>query len=232
MHQFFTNQPLIKSARVKLDKPQEFQIFKVLKLKPNELIRLVNQEEIGYLARITDDVEFELLDPISFPKKQRTVILGLSLIRSEKLELAIQKATEIGVEEIILIQAQRSIAKLNLDKIENKLLRYQAIAKEAAEQSHQAKIPTIERIYKSTDLPQDLSQQIYFGCLQADPYHFSTVSLMDSATLLIGPEGGWSESEEIYFKEKHFIPFRFSNTVLRSETAAIIGSYILVNHEN
>lgn len=232
MHQFFTDQSLELHQKVTLSSAQQFQIFKVLKLKSTEVVRIVNHEGVGFEAEVTMDQQFILTKPIDFISNQRRVVLGLSLIRSEKLELALQKATEVGVDEIVLIDAQRSVVKFKPDVFPKKLKRYQTILMEAAEQAQRQFIPKISTLVKSTNIHSLPYAEVYYGDLSEKTFSLKSLSPQQMVMVLIGPEGGWSPQELIYFESANFKPIRFSKQTLRAETAAIIASHLLVNHES
>ncbi len=232
MHQFFTDQSLELHQKVTLSAAQHFQIFKVLKLKPTELVRIVNHEGVGFEAEVTSDQQFILTKPIHFIANGRRVVLGLSLIRSEKLELALQKATEVGVDEIVLIDAQRSVVKFKPEVFSKKLKRYQTILMEAAEQAQRQFIPKISTLVKSTNIHSLPYGEVYYGDLSEKAFSLKSLNPQQIVMVLIGPEGGWSPQELLYFESANFIPIRFSKQTLRAETAAIIASHLLVDHES
>ncbi|WP_416738471.1 16S rRNA (uracil(1498)-N(3))-methyltransferase [Mycoplasma sp. 005V] len=150
------------------------------------------------------------------------VILALSVIKLDRFEWALQKATELGVSKIIPIltqYTQHDLVKFN--KFESKYDRFKTILQNAAEQSFRNKIPELapltkfedviklpgitkyiahEKIATSVSLPQPIDQDVLF---------------------LVGPEGGFSEEEITLAQENQVAPVSLGSRILRAETAAI-----------
>ena len=141
MQQFFIE----AIASPQLSKEQLRQCKTVLRMKQNDTVRLVDRQGCGVLAKFSDETleTFEILEPLHFPKKKIKTKLIMSLIRAEALELTIQKAVELSVDEIIFYQAQHGVVRDYGKKTERKLARFKEIAKEAAEQSHAQYVPKI-----------------------------------------------------------------------------------------
>ena len=147
----------------------------------------------------------------------------LSLIKSDKLELCIQKLTELGIKRIVLYDARRSVMKIRDEKKNTRLLK---IAKEAAEQSHRNKIPEIIGPCKLKDLSQYKSEKNYI-CYEAEK-NISDINKADSITYIIGPEGGFEEEEYHQICEMEFESVSLGKRILRAETAAIYTTSIII----
>ena len=208
-----------------------FHIYKVMRNKPGDKIEVCcnNTSYIVKLKEITNDlVTFDILEEISKKhenKPKTTLIQGLA--KGDKNDDIIKHATELGVDTIILFQMERSIVKIEANKLENKLQRFQKIAKEAAEQSHRNTIPKVLII---TDKKQiDLSNYDMKLLLdeeeakKVDGTLLSSINLYDSKELvfMVGPEGGISEKERSYFVSVGFLPISIGNNILRTETASL-----------
>jgi 16S rRNA (uracil1498-N3)-methyltransferase len=139
--------------------------------------------------------------------------LAQALVHQEKLDLIIQKATELGVSEFALYPGETS--QMKFKNIEHKQERWQKIIESAVCQSRRTSLPTIT-IYNSLAAVIEKRPPIYYADTAA-PKGIPAVSEM---TLIIGPESGFSETELNLLQEKA-IGFSVGTTVLRTETAAI-----------
>ena len=125
-----------------------FHIVKVMRNKVGDLIEICYDNK-AYLAKITnlsnELVNFEIVEEISNKKQNKpniTLIQGLA--KGDKNDDITKHSTELGVDEIILLQMKRSIVKIEANKVDAKLNRYKKIAKEASEQSHRNSIPEVK----------------------------------------------------------------------------------------
>lgn len=182
------------------------------------------------------------------------LIVGMSMIKGDRFETALQKLTEIGVRCVVPLITERTVVRgddttgdaKRDGAASKKLQRWQAIAREAAEQSERASIPQILPSVKLSTFLSDFTTggklDIAFICaerLQAgllrDKLHSPAVADKNSKTsdqmqkrmqigLLIGPEGGWSEQEVVSAEERGWQPVSLGRRILRAETAAIISA--------
>lgn len=160
--------------------------------------------------------------------------LAQALIRRERFEWVLEKATELHVEKILPTQFERSIVKSS-DNAFSKLSRYESIAKEASEQSHRDVLPTITTPFKLKDLPYEqyddvlvcyekevVSNHIHKVIEQIKPSHH--------VLIIIGPEGGISESELSFLESRHAKFVSLGELILRSETASVYVLSAFLSH--
>ncbi len=155
-------------------------------------------------------------------KNTLNISLAQALIKRDKFELVLQKATELGVKEIIPLKTRNSIIKIeNFDK---KKLRYETIVKEAAEQSERNTVPVINDIADIKSLPLDEFDYVFTAYARNESLslleEIKNIDISKSVLVLIGPEGGFDKSEIEYLETKTKL-ISLGNTILRSETAAI-----------
>lgn len=160
---------------------------------------------------------------------QVTVAQGLP--KGDKLELILQKGTELGAYAFIPFQAERSIVNWDKKKQEKKLIRFNKIVKEASEQSHRNQIPTIYSTITVERLIEESSkydEKLYAYEEQAkvsDYKSFGTVlenvTITDKILICIGPEGGFSPKEAEKLNDNGFQAIRLGPRILRTETAAL-----------
>ena len=186
----------------------------------------------GRISAIADHrVEFELVEqlPASSPPQ---VTLLLAIIKFDRMEWALEKCTELGVSRFIPLIAARSDAHL-CSAASKRVERWKRIAREASEQSRRRCPPEIRDPIRPKDavlLPAAkrilLSESGEGGTLgQALLAHEAASELI----LAVGPEGGWTATEDKLFRESGWIPASLGQTILRTETAAIAATAIALS---
>jgi 16S rRNA (uracil1498-N3)-methyltransferase len=155
------------------------------------------------------------------------------LIKGDKMDWVIQKATELGVAGVALIHSTHSVIKPNPERLDHQRSRWERIARDAAQQSERWTIPTIAdpvdlaeicRQYASAPLKGMLVERSNGPSLSAIPLPSDR---QRPIVLLIGPEGGWAPEEQRLAQEQSFLPLALGPRILRAETAAIAALSIL-----
>jgi len=159
------------------------------------------------------------------------VTVAIALVKEQKMDLILQKLTELGISKIIPLSMERSIIKLDNKKFEKKKERWEKICKEAAEQSKRNTIPEITNIHTIKQL-ENLSYNQKFICSTRNTKNIINNYLQnpnDCATMIfvIGPEGGISPKEEDLLESFGYIPITLGNRIMRVETAAIYIASII-----
>lgn len=159
--------------------------------------------------------------PSYIPTKKIT--LYLSIIKKDNFELVVQKATELGITKIVPIISERSEKKnLNEDRLHK-------IAIEASEQCGRGNVPNISPITSLNSALENISKNEMAivlnmnGSSWIDKTFQEKLKATDNISLFIGPEGGWSDNEEVLFKKQNLNASSLGSTVLRAETAAIVS---------
>jgi 16S rRNA (uracil1498-N3)-methyltransferase len=211
-------------------------IKNVMRMQENDKIEVV-YESILYLCEIkniNDNLEIiqtKILD--SDENKKVKLTLCIPYLKEQKLDFIIQKSTELGVDEIILIPLDRSVIKIDDDTINKKLPRWLRIAKEASEQSKRLQVPNITPLnsieYLKTINGLNLICLAQSKCKSIKNI-VKNVSNYDKINVVIGPEGGFSSKEEKSFIDMNFIPISLGNRILRCETAPLYVLSVL-NYE-
>lgn len=231
MHQYFIDEPIHVGDSICLSPKQEHHAKNVLKLE-EETIRLVS-EGIGYFATIHSSkkafyAEVYEEDP-RVNELPVSVTLAMALIRKEKMELVLQKATELGVNRIVPFVSSRCVVKSKEEKKDRVLERYQAIVKEAAEQCKRNRIPEVCETMDFKNLKDYQSAYNYAAYENAygNASYLKDVETSKSVTVVIGPEGGFSKEEVEFLVQSGFTPITFGNRILRAETAAMYALSVL-----
>jgi len=219
----------IEKGRVKILNKEIFhQLKNVLRKRVGERIILFNGSGVEAEAKIEkllkDEVEVEVLK-IERPKREPQVFVSLfcSVLKKSNFELVVQKVTEIGIKEIVPIICKNTVKTgLNFQRLEK-------IAKEAAEQSKRVTLPKVEKILsfeEAIEKAKSFDLKILFDI---SGKNFSPVKKeTKKVALFIGPEGGWDELEIELAKKENFEILNLGKLNLRSETAAIVASFLLI----
>lgn len=210
-----------------LEEADVHHIKNVMRNKVGDLIECVYLEKL-YICEIQDPASSMVLileekDDNNELKWDVTIAIGL--VKEQKMDIILQKLTELGVTRIIPVRMERSIVQLDKMKFERKRERWLKICKEAAEQSKRNRVPEIMDIHTIEQL-KDFPSQQRFICSTRRLDNFVNNYLQgkdDCATMLfvIGPEGGISPREEDILEHAGYIPVSFGKRIMRVETAAI-----------
>ena len=200
------------------------QIFKVLRLKEGEKIILGDGKCNEYLTEIlslnNNKIVVKILNKtVNDSEPIKEVRLYCAILKKENFELVVQKATEIGINEIIPLITSRTIKTgLNLNRLN-------IITKEAAELSGRGIIPNI---YEPIEYKKALNRDginILYHTNNQEPYTVSSIN-NSKINIFIGPEGGFTDEEIQLAIENNFNIKSLGPLILRAETAAIIASYL------
>jgi 16S rRNA (uracil1498-N3)-methyltransferase len=211
-------------------------LIHVLRAKAGQSIELLDGSGKvwrGQVATVTaDKVEVQqllLLTPE--PAAAAHLILIQALAKADKLEWILQKSTELGIDEIFLLETERSVIKIVRERLKSKMERWQKIILAAAKQSRRNILPIL---HPPLDCPA-LPQLVKAGLRLFLSEHEKTQGLKpmlrghqpQSVAYAVGPEGGWTTQEEQLFIANGYLPVTLGDNILRSETAAIAGLAIL-----
>jgi 16S rRNA (uracil1498-N3)-methyltransferase len=155
---------------------------------------------------------------IVVPKPEPSLAVGFSLIKGDRPELVIQKLTELGVDRILPLMAERSVVHWNDAKAVHQVERFRRVARSAAMQSRRVWLPVVDELAPVARIAGD--ESLGDELAVAEPGG----ALLDSSVrlVLVGPEGGWTTEE---LADRRTIGL--GPTVLRSETAAIVAGTLL-----
>lgn len=220
------------SVSVKVRGPEFKHLSRVLRLREGAVVALFNGsglELIGRIGSIAAEYAEVLIDSATRQANEsplRTVLIA-GLVKGEKPELIIQKATELGIKEITFYPADRSIPTPDSDKTAQRITRWQKISVEAAKQCGRTMLP---RLRFAPDIKTAIS-----GCdglLKLMMWEREkTTRLGDAlknpmasngAAFLVGPEGGFTDAEVESAKEAGYVCVSLGPRILRAETAAIV----------
>lgn len=210
-----------------LEESDIHHIKNVMRMKIGDKIEVV-YDKVLYICSITN------LNPLTLSidniveeenKLALDLTVAIGLVKEQKMDLILQKLTELGVSKIIPVSMERSIVKLDRERFKKKKERWEAICKEASEQSKRTDIPVITDIMNIKDLTSlDYDIKLVASTQEKNKmldYYLQNVKDCAKIIMVIGPEGGISSSEEKYLNENGYGLVSFGNLIFRVETAAI-----------
>ena len=235
MQRYFLDEPFAAGGRAVIHGEDARHIAKVMRMAEGGRIIAVSGGE-AFESEITSladgEVEIRRLGE-ALPSNEMPVhvTVAAGLPKGDKLDLIVQKATELGMSGLIPFEAERSIVKWDSKKSGKKIERLRKIAKEAAEQSHRSVIPEISevtgldglvRLAESFDLlliaDEEAAKDRSGGSIAA---HLENVYHGQKVLAVFGPEGGISRKEAERFREAGFRPIELGPRILRAETAPL-----------
>lgn len=232
MQQYFTDTPLYVGEDYIFTKEQAHHAKTVVRLD-HEKVRLVYQGNAFFAEAMQKGKDFVAHvyeeDP-SWNESNCNITLAIALIRREKFELVLQKATELGVNRIVPFESSRCVVHAKKDKAEKQKQRWQMILQEASEQCKRNQIPSITDIVSFRDLKNYLSEGNY-ACYEnaygKSQFLKECAQNKKSITIVIGCEGGFSETEVEEMQNDGYLPITLGSRILRAETAAIYACCVL-----
>lgn len=230
MQRYFSKQ--LDNNYFLINSDDRFHITTVMRMKDNDKIEIVYNNEL-YIGVIEDinSMKVKVLskENIIFEKRPR-VTLCVPLLKEQKMDYILQKATELGVNEIIPVILERSIIKLDEKKEDKRLERWNKICKEASEQSKRLDVPTITKVKKLKELNMDGLKIVCSTTEKQQTIKNILKTNSEDLVFIMGPEGGISPKEEKQLNEIGFISTSLGNRIMRVETVPL---YIMsvVNYE-
>lgn len=203
-------------AAPRLADDDERHLRRVLRLGPGDTVTASDGRGRWCACRMTGDAELEAVaEVVADPEARPVITVAFALVKAQRPELAVQKLTEVGADRIVPFVAERSVVQWSADKVDRQAERFAVIAREAAMQSRRTWLPTVERL---SDFD---SVAALPGAALAD--RDGVPPTLSLPTVLIGPEGGWSDTE----RTSGLPSVRLGAHTLRTETAAITAGAVL-----
>ncbi len=231
MQQYFA-----KNKNLELDQGDYHHIKNVMRMKKGDKIKVVFEDYLYdcELTNVFDKPTFKIISKKNITNNKRQVSIAFSLIKEQKLNYLLQKATEIGVDTFIPIVTERSVVKIEEKKEVLKLDRWKKICKEAAEQSFRGNVPKINSVINIKDLVEKDYDLKLFCSLNKNTENIKKVLQKNNKCvkilLVVGPEGGFSQKEEEFLLKHDFKSVSLGSNVLRSETAPVVA-LSMINYE-
>ena len=221
--------PLSDTAEVSLPEAAAAHLTRVLRMREGDACVLFNGDGRDWPATITAlgkrEVRVRLGEAARVDRESPlSIVLVQGVARGEKMDLVLQKATELGVAGIVPVMSQRSEVKLDEARAEKRLAHWRSVVASASEQSGRARVPSVlapVSLHAALDALQpggtrlllDPEGEVAFNGLEPDtarPLH-----------LAVGPEGGWSPLDREQLVAAGFAGLRLGPRILRTETAGL-----------
>lgn len=235
MQRYFGNEK--EDNRFKLSMDDTYHITKVMRMNVGDLVEVVF-EKLVYITKIVvlkPNVITEIIKVLdAYNELEVKVTICQSLVKENKMDLILQKGVELGAYSFIPLKVKNSIIKGTEKEFQKKGERWQRIVKEASEQSKRNIIPEVKKVFSIEEVVK-LDYDVKILCTVNElTRSFKNIlqnnKNCDTMIIVVGPEGGFSQSEEKYFLEHGFLSVSLGNLVLRTETAAIVA-LSMINYE-
>ena len=229
MHRFYHSNPLGLNQIITLDEFASHHALRVMRVKVDDFLILFNGDGFEYRGRVSDinkkTINVEIL---SKEKNNSESSININLFQSissnEKMDMVIQKATELGVSSIQPIFTSRSTIKLSLDRTKKRLIHWKQVSISACEQSGRSKIPTIKSPIEFDQISEGIKTNSLNLLLHPDNLEESSNlpnEYSRDINIFIGPEGGFSQDEVLLLKKQNCINIKLGPRILRTETTPL-----------
>lgn len=233
MYHFFVEQSQVGTETIQITGPDVNHIKNVLRMGAGEQVLISNGVDKDYLCEVISVTSIEVTAKILSVEEggcelPSRLYLFQGLPKSDKMELIIQKAVELGVYQIIPVETKRAVVKLDKKKEESKLRRWMAVSESAAKQSKRLIIPEVSKVMS---LSEALTFAKEFDAIIIPFEHaagmaktkeiLSAIKPGMRVGIFIGPEGGFEDSEVELAERYGANQITLGKRILRTETAGL-----------
>lgn len=213
-------------------------ISKVLRCRIGEELEVCDNDNNEYICEITNidksEVKLDILEVVDVKRESDLKIkVYQGLPKGPKMEMILQKLTEVGVDEIILVETKRTVVKVDDKKEDKKIERWERIIYEAAKQSKRGKIPSLRGVLSFKEALDDMKKNDF----NIAPYENERTKSIKQAIkgldiknigIFVGPEGGFEDTEIKDIEEIGGQSVSLGPRILRTETASLVASSIVL----
>jgi 16S rRNA (uracil1498-N3)-methyltransferase len=208
-------------------------LTRVLRVQPGQRFEISDNQR-AWLAEVTEargeHVVFRAIEPIESAPPAARITLCAALIKFDRFEWVVEKATELGVERILPFEAARTEKGL-FEAARKRTARWERIARESSQQSRRTRLPEILPAARFDAARKEMAGHRFFldeG--EASPLlREIPEERQDSVALITGPEGGWTDEERSGAKSAGWTPVSLGTLVLRAETAVCAALAVVQN---
>ncbi|MFO7840055.1 MAG: RsmE family RNA methyltransferase [Desulfosalsimonadaceae bacterium] len=237
MRRFYIAKDQITGNAAEISGMEARHIRTVLRMQPGDLLELVDDSGYAYKALIRsvagDCIQASILSKYctgSEPEMQMTIALGF--LKDKKMDTLVRHLTELGMSRFLPVRTARSIARPPEKRLHSRLQRWESIATEAVKQSRRDRIPEIARpaaFAEALAIGQKADAGIIFWEQASQPLDMAVRPMQGASEIfvLLGPEGGFAESEAQEAAAAGLVPVSMGPRILRAETAAITACALL-----
>lgn len=199
-----------------LDDDADHHVFRVLRVGDGETVTVTDGRGGWRVCRAVGGLIEPAGEPHHEPAPADPLTIAFAIPKQDRPEWIVQKLTELGVDRIVVVHAERSVVRWDPARAEKHLAKLRRVAGQAIQQSRQVRLPTIDGPISSSDLLADL--------VVAEPGGRRLTAA--DRSIAIGPEGGWSPGELDLAAGR----VSLGATVLRVETAALVAATLATDH--
>ena len=239
MYRFFVDSKDVTDEEVRITGSDVNHIKNVLRMKNGDKIYVSDGDITDVTCEITeindDEVIAKIIEEHENTELASKIVLFQGLPKSDKMELIVQKATELGASKIVPVAMKRCVVKLDAKKAASKIKRYEAIALSAAKQSKRSVIPEIGDVVsfkEALNMAKELDVCVvpYESAkgMEGTREVLAELEYGQSIGIFIGPEGGFDDKEIEEAKECGFNIISLGRRILRTETAGLTTLSILM----
>ncbi len=240
MHRFFVSEENHMDDTIYITGDDVNHIRNVLRMTPGEKVVISCGKGIDYECEIKEFMEDAIMLAISGETPAVTelpvsITLFQALPKQDKMELVIQKAVELGVQEIVPVRTRRCVVKLDEKKEKKKIMRWQSIAEAAAKQSGRGMIPKVHSVMdfdRALQMAETMDNLLipYELCesMKESVQHMKQAAEGKSIGVFIGPEGGFERGEIETAVARGATPISLGKRILRTETAGMTTLSVLM----
>ncbi|UYK77979.1 16S rRNA (uracil(1498)-N(3))-methyltransferase [uncultured Xanthomonas sp.] len=229
--------PLHAGAELSLPEDVANHLLRVLRLREGDPCVLFNGDGCDYPAELLQagkrnaSVRIGAAQPVD-NESPLAITLLQGVARGEKMDLILQKATELGVAAIVPVWAERTEVKLDAARVDKRVAHWRSVVIAACEQSGRARVPQLSAPLALADAARAAADS---PCrLILDPQGEQRLRSLAiggaAATIAIGPEGGWSPRDRATLEAAGFVGLRLGPRILRTETAGLAAIAALQAH--
>lgn len=241
MQRYFINEQVIDDEFVQITGEDRHHMINVMRMNAGDKVIICYPNGQSFLSQIEEfdetTVTCRKIEPLKEQKELPVhITIAQGLLKGDKLELVIQKGTELGMSSFIPLKLTRSVVKWDEKRENNKLSRYNKIAKGASEQSERNLIPTIYNAKTIKSIFDDFkfdhllvaSEKLARDEQEINAFQqtIKNIKSGDSVLVIFGPEGGFTDEELTYFESKGCLFIRLGKRILKAETAPL---YVLAS---
>lgn len=226
LHRFYAHPSTINDRSIELDGAESQHLARVLRLREGDTVYAFdgvgNEWECAITASHRTASRLTIIRPVlERVESPLRLTLAQALVKGEKFDLIVQKATELGVARIVPLVTDFTEGRWSEERHEARNQRWQRISLEAVKQCRRRTLVTIERPVPLAELCLNLAEPAFILSEKGGGQLPAAIDPAGALTMLIGPEGGWSGKEIELAMTNGILPLHLGPRILRTETAAI-----------
>lgn len=228
-HRFYAPPTQISGSQILLNEDEAYHLTRVLRLHQGATVYAFDGAGNEYECRIaqadkrtvTLDIQHQLTDAVDSPLR---LTLAQALVKGDKFDWIVQKATELGVTRIVPLITDNSDIRKAEERAEQKLTRWRRISLEAVKQCGRRTLVEIIEPQSYAEFCATDQSELRWLLAERNGQPMATFSAdVTSLSVVIGPEGGWSDAELATAQQHQFSALQLGRRILRTETAALVA---------